>query len=62
MCPEGTGVSAFPEGASVRVVTLAGQGCPCAGTHVRSTAELAGVRVQRVRCKKGKTKVSYTCA
>lgn len=33
---------------------------PCGGTHVRSTADLAGIAITRVRTKKGQLKLSYT--
>lgn len=33
--------------------------CPCGGTHVRSAADVVGLRVTAVRVKKGVTKVCY---
>lgn len=45
---------------TVRVVTLAGLPCPCGGTHVASTAELAGVRVSKAKAKRGVLRLSYT--
>jgi Ser-tRNA(Ala) deacylase AlaX len=42
-----------------RIVTVGGLGCPCGGTHVDSTDELAGLTVTGVKFPKGKMKVSY---
>lgn len=47
-------------GAETRVVTVAGLSCPCGGTHVRSTRELEGVRVTKVKAKKGTLRISYS--
>eukprot|EP00752_Nemacystus_decipiens_P004913 g4472.t1 len=47
-------------GAETRVVTVAGLSCPCGGTHVRSTRELEGVSVTKVKAKKGTLRVSYS--
>jgi len=44
---------------SVRVVNLGATSCPCAGTHVASTSELQGLKVIKMKAKKGKVKVSY---
>ncbi|CAM9233887.1 unnamed protein product, partial [Hapterophycus canaliculatus] len=49
-------------GAATRIVTVAGLSCPCGGTHVRSTRELKGTRVTKVKAKKGTLRVSYTLA
>ena len=49
-----------PEDASIRVVRIAGEGCPCGGTHVGSTAELASLRVTKIKAKKDNLKVSYS--
>jgi Ser-tRNA(Ala) deacylase AlaX len=54
----GCDTSTYPE--EVRVVTVAGLPCPCGGTHVKSSADLGGVRVTKVRRKKRILKVSYT--
>jgi len=48
----------YPE--NLRIVELAGQSCPCAGTHVGHTGELEGVSVTKVKRKKNVVKVSYT--
>jgi Ser-tRNA(Ala) deacylase AlaX len=53
----GCDVSHYPE--QVRVVTLAGLPCPCGGTHVQSTRELAACEVTKVKKKKNIMKVSY---
>ncbi|CAN0443394.1 unnamed protein product, partial [Discosporangium mesarthrocarpum] len=45
---------------ALRVVTVAGGSCPCGGTHVRSTGELRGAKVTKVKAKKGCLRVSYT--
>ncbi len=45
----------------VRRVTIEGlQRDPCGGTHVRSTSDLTGIGITRVRTKKGQLKLSYT--
>lgn len=45
----------------VRRVTIEGlQTDPCGGTHVRTTGDLTGIRITRVRTKKGQLKLSYT--
>lgn len=45
----------------VRRVTIEGlQSDPCGGTHVRTTADLTGIEITRVRTKKGQLKLSYT--
>jgi len=43
-----------------RIVSMAGVGCPCGGTHVRNTSEIGRVVVQGVKFPKGKMRVSYT--
>ncbi|CAM9736932.1 unnamed protein product [Scytosiphon promiscuus] len=47
-------------GAATRIVTVAGLSCPCGGTHVRSTRDLWGTRVTKVKAKKGTLRISYT--
>lgn len=44
---------------ATRIVTVAGLACPCGGTHVRSTRDLNGVRVTKLKAKKGTLRVSY---
>ncbi|CAL6330248.1 unnamed protein product [Bathycoccus prasinos] len=44
---------------SPRVVTVAGCGCPCGGTHVKSSKELKRVTVVGFRVKKGQTRIRY---
>eukprot|EP00903_Cladosiphon_okamuranus_P008880 g8502.t1 len=57
---EGVSGATKKYGTETRVVTVAGLSCPCGGTHVRSTRELEGVRVTKVKAKKGTLRVSYT--
>jgi Ser-tRNA(Ala) deacylase AlaX len=42
-----------------RIVTVADLGCPCGGTHVKSSKELKRVTVVGLRVKKGATRISY---
>ena len=42
-----------------RIVTVAELGCPCGGTHVKSSKELKRVTVVGLRVKKGATRISY---
>lgn len=46
-------------GAATRIVTIGSVACPCGGTHVSSTQQLNGLRVTRVREKKGTVRVGY---
>ena len=50
--------------AGVRVVKMAGLGCPCGGTHVPQLADLGVVTITKIKSnpKKNETKVSYTVA
>ncbi|CBJ48444.1 Similar to ATP binding / alanine-tRNA ligase [Ectocarpus siliculosus] len=57
-----TAAAATKYGAATRTVTVAGLSCPCGGTHVRSTREMEGVRITKVKAKKGTLRVSYTLA
>lgn len=57
---EGVSGATTYHGAETRIVTVAGLSCPCGGTHVRSTRELEGVRVTKVKAKKSTLRVSYT--
>ena len=43
----------------VRIVGVADFECPCGGTHVRSTKQVADFTVTGLRVKKGKTRVKY---
>lgn len=54
------GTKGAKHGAATRIVTVAGLACPCGGTHVSSTGQLEGVRVTKVKAKKGALRVSYT--
>ena len=42
------------------MVTVGGIGCPCGGTHVRTTGELGKVKVEAVKVKGKVTRISYT--
>lgn len=50
-------LSSYP--AQVRVVTVAGNPCPCGGTHVANTEQLAGLEVTKAKIKKKVLKISY---
>ena len=54
----------LPEGQASRIVLISpeGPGCPCGGTHVKSSGELGEVVVTGIKVKKGMTKVSYKLA
>jgi hypothetical protein len=54
----------YAPGKLVRVVAVgaADNTCPCGGTHVRSTAQLRGVTVTKIKVAKGSTKLSYVLA
>ena len=47
----------YPE--QVRLVQLAGQYIPCGGTHVAGSGELGGLKITKIKHKKGVVKVSY---
>ena len=50
----------FPLDEKLRVVGVAGNLlCPCGGTHVDTSSALRGLKITRVKTKKGATKVSY---
>ena len=51
----------FPDtGELIRVVGVGGgPRCPCGGTHVRSSGDLQGAVITRVKTKKKVTKISY---
>ena len=55
----GSDAAASGRGGVTRIVTVAGLACPCGGTHVRSTRQLEGVRVTKLKAKKGTLRVSY---
>ena len=50
----------LPEGKPIRVVTVAGFGCPCGGTHVKSNGVLQGMSIKKIKSKKGQTRISYS--
>jgi Ser-tRNA(Ala) deacylase AlaX len=56
-----TNVFCDPRTDLVRVVTVAGYPCPCGGTHVRSTGDLAQRQwgITAIKCKKGIIRVKY---
>ncbi len=56
----GAAVSASVDAAGHRTVTIEGVNAePCGGTHVRTLADLAGVRILEVKVKRGAIKVRY---
>lgn len=56
----GGAVSASMDEAGHRTVTIEGVNAePCGGTHVRSLADLTGVRILEVKVKRGAIKVRY---
>jgi Ser-tRNA(Ala) deacylase AlaX len=48
-----------PAGKPCRVVTTCGYRSPCGGTHVARSGDLEGLRVRRIKSKKGRTRVAY---
>lgn len=49
-----------PAGKSARVVNFEGFSvCGCGGTHVNSSSEIQKINIRKIKCKKGKTKISY---
>lgn len=50
----------IPKGSNPRIIKLGEHpGCPCGGTHVSDISEILGLKVSRIRVKKGMTKVFY---
>ncbi len=49
----------IPADKPTRVVTTCGYRSPCGGTHVARTGKLAGLRIRRIKSKKGRTRVAY---
>jgi len=58
--PEAT--KGYEKGSTVRVVAVGEPSnvCPCGGTHVQSSAELRGLTITGIKCKKNTTRVSYS--
>ncbi len=50
----------IPEDKPTRVVIIDGLAQPCGGTHVQSTASLEGLKVERMKNKKGNTRIYYS--
>lgn len=51
----------LPDNKPIRIVAVYDDlFMPCGGTHVRNVSELKGLRITRVKSKKGMTKISYT--
>ena len=42
-----------------RVVTVAGLGCPCGGTHVKDISELGKLNVTKIKVKGGNIRIGY---
>lgn len=50
----------LPENKPIRVVTIGqSSGCPCGGTHVGTTGDLAGLTIERIKVKGDSIKISY---
>lgn len=48
------------QGAEARMVAFQGyEECGCAGTHVKTTAQLPEITIRKITSKKGRTKISY---
>lgn len=53
-------LSHLPSKKKVRVVCVADtKGCPCGGTHVKSTGEIRKITITKIKNKQGNTRVSY---
>jgi Ser-tRNA(Ala) deacylase AlaX len=51
----------LPDNRPIRIVAVWDElYMPCGGTHVKNISELKGMKITRVKCKKGITKISYT--
>jgi alanyl-tRNA synthetase len=49
-----------PAGKSARIVHFEGfAACGCGGTHMPSAKAIGGIRLRKIKSKKGKTKISY---
>ncbi len=42
-----------------RVVTVAGLGCPCGGTHVDTLSQIGNLQVTKIKSKSGNLRISY---
>ena len=49
----------IPEGKPIRVVKVAGVGCPCGGTHIENLSEINTFRISKIKLKGGKTRINY---
>ncbi|HLZ17301.1 MAG TPA: alanine--tRNA ligase-related protein [Cyclobacteriaceae bacterium] len=49
-----------PKDKPTRVVTIDAFSQPCGGTHVRSLGELKGMKIEKIKSKKGDTRISYS--
>lgn len=49
----------IPEGKPIRVVKVAGVGCPCGGTHIKKLSELSSFNITKIKLKGGKTRINY---
>ena len=48
-----------PKDKPVRVVTVAGLGCPCGGTHIGEISDLISVKVSKIKSKSGNVRIGY---
>jgi len=59
-CIQGQAPVGLPDDQKIRIVFVGGsKGCPCGGTHVKNSKEIGRVKVRKIACKKGVTKISY---
>lgn len=57
VCESSGDLSSYPS--EVRVVFIADIACPCGGTHISNTKDLGALVVTKIKCKKGKVRLSY---
>ncbi|HIO71867.1 MAG TPA: hypothetical protein EYN38_02040 [Flavobacteriales bacterium] len=48
-----------PKDKPVRVVRVAGLGCPCGGTHMSEISDLVSVKVSKIKSKSGNVRIGY---
>jgi Ser-tRNA(Ala) deacylase AlaX len=59
-CIEGQAPHGLPQGHRTRVVLVGGQkGCPCGGTHVANTKQIAKLVIKKVQAKGKNLRISY---
>jgi Ser-tRNA(Ala) deacylase AlaX len=45
----------------LRHIEMAGEVCPCGGTHVAKLSEIGGIKVKKMQNKQGNVRLSYCC-